>query len=230
MKRFRFHPVALATILVSLAVACSWVPWARKRPDPVVSVSGPAVYEGNCEACHAGPVVEHYAESLHSFKGVRCGQCHVPGGHPDYARPIADGKCGGCHQDQYQETLRSPHFGSRVLLPLDADLAARKALRADGFRVAGVDRTRFAGDETANELGGRLCVSCHFDEHRLGRRATVRADFCTGCHADLAEHYAIEFPGLENRCIQCHVRAGTTVNGQVVNRHDFTMGGGGATP
>ena len=27
--------------------------------------------------CHP-TVADRYAESLHSFKGVRCGQCHVP--------------------------------------------------------------------------------------------------------------------------------------------------------
>jgi hypothetical protein len=96
--------------------------------------------------------------------------------------------------------------------------------------VDGIGGPHFAGDEASGALGGRLCMSCHFDEHRLSRRPVLAADFCSGCHTDRADHYVMDFPGLENRCIQCHVRAGETVNGQVMNRHTFSMGGGGDTP
>ncbi len=201
-------------------VGCSLLPWARKRPDPVESVSGPAPYVENCELCHV-PQAEAYAHSLHSAKGVRCGQCHMPGGHPAYTQPIRDGKCGGCHQPQYQQTLASRHYAGRKLENLDSNREQRKELRQHGFLVGSGADARFAGDEVSGDLGGRLCVACHYDGHRLGRGAVRAADACTGCHVKQREHYPINIPGLENRCIQCHVRVGTTVQGQVVNTHLF---------
>jgi hypothetical protein len=148
------------------------------------------------------------------------------GGHPDFSRPIRDGKCGGCHQDQYQQTLQSPHFQGRVLMDLDADRARRVELRAIAHRVETPGGLRFAGDAQSGDLGGRLCVSCHYDGHRLGRGAVQQANFCTGCHTDRAAHYAFDLPGPDNRCITCHVRAGETAMGQVVNSHLFRMGTG----
>ncbi len=220
-----------ATLVLGIALAlgvagCQWLPWARTRPDPAESVSGPPVVREDCEVCHVAPVAEAYQQSLHHAMGIHCGQCHIPGGHPDFAQPIRDGKCGGCHQDQYQQTLASPHFSGRVKLPLDSDREKRKELRANGHRVAGPDGMRFAGDAASGALGGRLCVSCHYDEHRLGRGAVQEANFCMGCHTDKGTHYAFDLPGPPNRCINCHVRVGQTINGQPTNTHVFRMSSG----
>ena len=202
---------------------------APPRPNPAAPVSGPALYVEQCQDCHATPVGARYAQSLHSAEGIRCGQCHTPNGHPDFAQPVQDGKCGGCHQSQYQQTLASKHFATRELRALDADRAARQALRADAFTAptAGGGR-RFVGDSSSGELGGRLCTACHYDEHRLGLGPVQRADFCTGCHVGREEHFPGPTPGLANRCVQCHVRVGHTARGQVVNTHLFARPG--ATP
>ena len=204
------------------------LPWARKRPDPVASVSGPAPYETDCEDCH-DEQADEYADSLHAAKGIRCGQCHTPGsgpdleepGHPDLAHPMADGKCGGCHQPQHQQTLATTHYSGRSLEPLAADEDRRLELREQGFLVGRGKAALFVGDEAAGELGGRLCVACHYDEHRLGRNAVVAADACTGCHVKYRAHYPTAIPGFENRCNGCHVRVGETVTGQFVNTHLF---------
>jgi hypothetical protein len=203
---------ALLLLAVSGLAGCALLPWARKRPDPVASVSGPAPYVEDCDSCH-DEEAEEYAESLHAAKGIRCGQCHTPGlnldldedGHPDPAHPMADGKCGGCHQPQ----------------PLAADEDRRLELREQGFLVGRGEAALFVGDEAAGELGGRLCVACHFDEHRLGRGMVESADACTGCHVKYLAHYPTAIPGFENLCIGCHVRVDETVNGQVVNTHLF---------
>ena len=171
----------------------------------------------------------HYAMSLHTTKGIRCGQCHTPGGHPDFTQPIRDGKCGGCHLPQYQETLTSRHFATRTLLALDDDRAARKTLRHERFTVPVAGGRRFVGDSSSGELGGRLCAACHYDEHRLDIAVVQRADFCTSCHADRDAHYPNPTPGPVNRCVECHVRVGQTVTGQVVNTHRFTMPGAEGT-
>jgi hypothetical protein len=208
-------PIALAS------AGCFLAPGSPPRPDSTVAVSGPAPYVEGCQTCHAAPVGAHYAQSLHTAKGIRCGQCHTPGDHPNFTQPIRDGKCGGCHQPQYQETLTSKHFATRDLRALDADRAARKELRLEGFTAASPEGRRFVGDSSSGELGGRLCAACHYDEHRLGLGPVQRVDFCTGCHAGREEHFPSPTPGLTNRCVECHVRVGKTASGQVVNTHRF---------
>jgi hypothetical protein len=193
------------------------------RPDPT-AVSGPVPYVENCLACHAAPVGAQYVQSLHASMGIRCGQCHTPGGHPDFTQPIRDGKCGGCHLPEYQQTVTSRHFARRQQRPLDHDRLARVELRRDAFTATTADGPVFVGDSSSGELGGRLCAACHYDEHRLGRGAVQRANFCTGCHTDRDAHFPIPIPG--NRCVQCHVRAGQTVEGQDVSTHRFTRPGG----
>ena len=217
-----------ALLVAALALAsagCFLAPWSPPRPDPAAPVSGPAPYIEGCENCHATPVGAHYAQSLHAAKGIRCGQCHTPGDHPSFTQPVRDGKCGGCHQPQYQEILASQHFATRDLRALDDDRTARKALRLQGFTAATAGGRHFVGDASSGALGGRLCAACHYDEHHLGLGAVQRADFCTGCHAGREVHFPIPTPGLTNRCVLCHVRAGQTVSGQVVNTHRFARPG-----
>ena len=226
MARPRWSRWAILVAPIVLASAgCFLAPGSHPRPDPAAPISGPAPYVENCQVCHAAPVGAHYAQSLHTAKGIQCGQCHTPGGHPHFTQPIRDGKCGGCHQPQYQETLTSKHFVTRDLRGLDGDPAAAKALRREGFTVATAQGRRFAGDQAAGGVGGRLCAACHYDEHRLGLGGVQRADFCVGCHTGREEHFAIPTPGLTNRCVQCHVRVGKTDSGQVVNTHRFARPG-----
>src|SRR4029453_4857510 len=120
---------------------------AHPPPAPNAPLAGPPPYVENCHLCHASPVAAHYAMSLHTTKGIRCGQCHTPDGHPNFTQPIRDGKCGGCHHPQYQESLLTTHFATRALMALDHDPAARKALRQESFTApAPGGGRRFVGD------------------------------------------------------------------------------------
>jgi hypothetical protein len=222
----RSRPWRLPSLLVFALVlgGCFLAPWSPDRPDPG-AVSGPAVYVERCETCHAARVGGQYAKSLHAAKGIHCGQCHTPGGHPDFVQPVRDGKCGGCHQSQYQQTLASKHFATRLQSSLDRDRAARSTLRRQGFTVTTTRGRHFAGDADSGDLGGRLCAACHYNEHRLDLAAVQRADFCVGCHASRENHFPLPMPGSTNRCVQCHVRMGTTVTGQVVDTHRFARPG-----
>jgi hypothetical protein len=136
---------------------------------------------------------------------------------------VRDVTCGGCHLPEYQQTVASRHFAGRARLPLDGDPVARVRLRHDGFTAATARGRAFVEDSSAGEPGGRLCAACHYDEHRLGRGAVQRVDFCTGCHADLDGHFPTHAAG--NRCLPCHVRVGRTVDGQDINTHRFAKPG-----
>jgi hypothetical protein len=226
-RRFRTAPLVqnLLIALPALAIAgCFLGSPAPRRPDPTL-VFGPAPYVENCATCHAGQTIAHYAESRHAAAGIRCGQCHMPGGHPNFSQPVRDGKCGGCHQSEYQQTLVSKHFASRLQRSLDSEVTARRSLRRDGFTAPDGNARRFVGDSLSGELGGRLCAACHYDDHRLGLGAVQRANFCVGCHRDREQHFADGSPDVQDRCVTCHVRAGTTVFGQVVNTHRFARPG-----
>ena len=214
-----------ATIPFVLALGgCFLASSAPSRPDRE-RVSGPAVYVEGCETCHAAVVTGPYAQSRHVAMGIRCGQCHAPEGHPDFSRPVADGTCGGCHQPQYQQTIRSQHFLTRLERPLNGDRAARARLRQEGFVATTAEGRRFVGDVGSGELGGRLCAGCHYDEHRLGLRGVDRGAFCIGCHGGRETHYPSSAPEDTNRCLACHVSVGKTVQGQPVNTHRFTVPG-----
>jgi len=220
----------LTSVVVLTSAGCFLVGSSSPRPDPKAPVSGPAPYMEDCQLCHASPVAEHYAQSLHAAKGIRCGQCHTPGGHPNFAQPIEDGKCGGCHQPQYQESLTSKHFATREQRALNEDPAARKLLRQDGFTApAPPGGRRFVGDKAAGALGGRLCVACHYDEHRLDLAPVRQANFCTSCHGVRQDHFADGNAGPGNRCLGCHVLVGKTVSGQIVNTHRFAKPGAEGT-
>ena len=211
----------LVRLMLPIALGgCFLAPWSPKRPAPG-AFSGPAVYVEGCQTCHAAPVGQQYAKSVHTAKGIHCGQCHAAGNHPDFTQPVRDAKCGGCHQPEFQQTLASKHFATRVQRVLDTDRTARAALRREAFTAVTPGGRHFVGDVASGELGGRLCAACHYEEHRLGLGAVQRADFCVGCHANREAHFPTGEP--TNRCMSCHVRVGESVTGQIVNTHRFAV-------
>ena len=213
--------VLVSSTLLGLGGCFLMGTWQPGRPDPAQPVSGPPVYAPDCRNCHEAPVGEAYAKSRHSAMGIRCGQCHTPGGHPNFTEPVRDSTCAGCHQPAYQQTVASAHFAVRQLRSLDNDQAARVTLRHEGFIATTPAGRRFVGDSASGPLGGRLCFACHYDEHRLGLGAVQRAQLCDGCHVGYEQHFNRQSAGEANRCTRCHVQEGTTDSGQVVNTHQF---------
>jgi hypothetical protein len=216
------------SILLGLSGCFLMGTWQPGRPDPAQPVSGPAVRAETCARCHQVEATS-YAQSRHAAVNIRCGQCHTPGGHPNFVEPVQDATCAGCHQPAYDQTLKSQHFADRQLRPLDGDRAARVTLRQEGFIATTAGGRRFVGDSASGAFGGRLCVACHYDEHRLGLGTVRQASFCLGCHTGFEQHFAsvAASPGQANRCTQCHVRVTRTDAGQTVNTHEFASPGKG---
>jgi hypothetical protein len=215
-------------LLASIALAlggCFLVSWLPGRRDTVPVVSAPAPYVEGCQSCHA--VAATYARSLHAAKGIRCGQCHRPAGHPDFTEPVRDATCAGCHTSQLEQVLATQHFETRELRALDGDRAARSLLRREQFIATSAGTRRFVGDSSSNALGGRLCAACHYDEHRFGLAAVNQGNFCVGCHGTPPHGPMPSSLGLTNPCMECHVRVGATASGQVLNTHRLTTSGSG---
>lgn len=212
------HRALLAGLSALALLACRT---ASEAPLEATAAGQPALYAEPCGSCHA-ELAQRYAHSLHAGKRLACGVCHTPAAHD---HPVSDARCGGCHSAQLQQVVRSAHFATRRRLPLDTDRGARSALRAAGYVVWEEGRGHFAGDARSGARGGRLCAGCHLDGHRFGLAQARAPDACTRCHTDRADHFAIELPGFENRCIACHVRAGETVAGQTVDSHRFAVPG-----
>jgi hypothetical protein len=218
---------AKTLLLASIALAlggCFLVSWLPGRRDTTPVVSAPAPYVEGCQGCHTLPA--RYAQSVHAAKGIRCGQCHHPAGHPDFAEPVRDATCAGCHQPQFQQVLTTKHFATRQLRALDSDRAARDLLRRDHFMATSAGTRRFVGDSSSDALGGRLCAACHYDEHRFGLAAVRQPNFCVECHGVPAHGPMPTSLGLTNPCMECHARVGTTASGQILNTHRLTGGGG----
>ena len=215
-----------AAPLVLVTAGCFLTP-GSSRPDPAAPIAGPAPYIENCQACHASPVAAHYAMSLHTAKGIRCGQCHTPDGHPNFAQPIRDGKCGGCHQPQYQESIDSTHFATRTLIALDDDPRgakdrAQRGLHRGPRRPAEPLRGRLGVGRARRPPVRR--VSLRRAPSRPRRRAAGRLLHQLLTRARPA-HFDFPTPEATNRCLECHVRVGETLTGQVVNSHRFAMPG-----
>ena len=81
-------------------------------------------------------------------------------------------------------------------------------------------------------LGGYLARKFRAPLSRLGRWG-VKAVVALAATTRLfnpehwwAEHFPVATSGPPNRCVTCHVRAGESVTGQVVNTHRFAVPGG----
>jgi hypothetical protein len=227
MHRRSAARLARALLLVPIALAlggCFLVSWLPGRGDaPSASVSGPTPAVEGCAGCHDG-----YAQGTHAALGIHCGQCHRPPGHPDFAAPARDATCAGCHQAQFDQIQATLHFATREQRPLDGDRAARVALRRENFTAAvGTETRHFVGDAASGALGGRLCVACHYDQHRFGVAAVRGEKFCVGCHTSTRPPQSAPPTDLTNPCMQCHTRIGTTGRGQVLNTHLITRSGVG---
>src|SRR5581483_8312999 len=116
-----FRSVFIA-ITISFALILGAFLINRARP-PVETAQPTADFvraSGKCAECHARlqySVVHEYEMSAHAKKGVNCLDCHQPGpgqkkvDHHGFviSDHLTAGNCRSCHENEYQEFLRSRH-------------------------------------------------------------------------------------------------------------------------
>ena len=209
-----FRSVFIA-ISVSFALILSAFLVQRARPRIEVDQPTAAFVKatGKCAECHANQqysVVHEYELSKHAAKGISCLDCHQPQQGQEkkehngfvIAAAITPGNCRACHEQIYQEFLRSRHaapswaavFGEKGLTPEQADFAEK-------YHPGYVKRpaNALAQLEGPSAISGG-CAQCHSvgkpqDDGTVGN--------CTACHARHTSSVAVA--RLPRTCGQCHM-------------------------
>jgi hydroxylamine dehydrogenase len=138
-----FRSVFIAVVIAFALVVAAFL---LNRARPKVETEQPSAElvraTGKCVECHARiqySVVHQYEMSAHARKGVNCLECHQPAagqGKKDHhgfviATTLTAGNCRGCHENIYQQFLRSRHaapawaaiYGEKGLPPEQANFS-----------------------------------------------------------------------------------------------------------
>ncbi len=209
-----FRAVFIA-LVIAFALILSALLLSRARP-PIETDQPSADFiraTGKCAECHLQQhyaVVHEYEMSRHAAQGVNCLDCHHPAEHQEpkehngftIVGKLTAGNCRGCHEQIYQEFLRSRHaatswaavYGEAGLTPEQVAFAERH--QPGGARRPAHPLTAVEG-ASATTSG---CAQCHGigrpnDDGTIGR--------CTDCHTRHTSSVAIA--RLPSTCGQCHM-------------------------
>ena len=209
-----FRSVFVAVVIgFALIVAAFLINMARPRVETQQPTADFVRASGKCAECHARlqySVVHEYEMSTHARKGVNCLDCHQPAAGQDkldhhgfvIAKHLTAGNCRSCHEQEYQEFLRSRHaavswaavYGVKGLSPEQLSFAEQ-------YQPGGAKRPPhpFVIAEGGSAMTSG-CEQCHSigkpnDDGTIGT--------CTACHS---RHTAsIELARLPSTCGQCHM-------------------------
>jgi hydroxylamine dehydrogenase len=204
-------------IAISISFALILSAFLLHRARPRIEVDQPTAdfvkATGKCAECHANQqysVIHEYELSKHAAKGISCLDCHQPQQgqqkreHNGFVitAAITPGNCRPCHEQIYQEFLRSRHaapswaavFGEKGLRPEQADFAEK-------YHPGYVKRpaNALAQLEGPSAISGG-CAQCHSvgkpqDDGTVGN--------CTACHTRHTSSVAVA--RLPRTCGQCHM-------------------------
>jgi len=209
-----FRPVFIAVVIgFALVIAAFLVNRQRPRVETAQPTAALVRASGKCAECHSQQqysVVHEYELSLHARKGINCLDCHQPAQgqqrveHKGFviAPKLTAGNCRSCHEQIYQEFLRSRHaapawaavYGQQSLTPEQVDFSER-------FQPGATKRPPHpfvALEGSSSAQSG--CASCHSvgkpnDDGTIGT--------CTVCHTRHTSSVAIA--RLPTTCGQCHM-------------------------
>jgi hydroxylamine dehydrogenase len=209
-----FRSVFIAVVIgFSLIVAAFLINRARPRVETQQPTADFVRASGKCAECHARlqySVVHEFEMSTHARKGVNCLDCHQPAAGQDkldhhgfvIAKHLTAGNCRSCHEQEYQEFLRSRHaapswaavFGEKSLTPEQVSFSEQ-------YQPGGTKRPPhpFVASEGASAMTSG-CAQCHAigkpnDDGTIGT--------CTACHS--RHTTSVELARLPSTCGQCHM-------------------------
>ena len=168
---------------------------------------------GKCAECHSEmhfSVVKEYDLSRHAEKKVTCLECHQPAEGQDkkdhhgfvIATRLTAGNCRACHEQIYQQFLRSRHAApSWAAVYGDKDLSAEQVAFAEERHPGSCKRppNALAALEGPAAIGAG-CVKCH-SVGKPNSDGTIGT--CTACHTRHTS--SVEVARLPTTCGQCHM-------------------------
>jgi len=209
-----FRSVFMAVVIgFSLIVAAFLINHARPGVETQQPTADFVRASGKCAECHARlqySVVHEYEMSTHARKGVNCLDCHQPGAGQEkldhhgfvIAKHLTAGNCRSCHEQEYQEFLRSRHaapswaavFGEKALTPEQVSFSEQ-------YQPGATRRPPhpfvIAEGKSAMTSG---CEQCH----SIGKpNADGTIGTCTACHSRHTS--SVELARLPSTCGQCHM-------------------------
>lgn len=209
-----FRSVFLATVIAfSLVLAAFLVNRNRPKTETDQPTADLIRATGKCAECHVRTqysVVHEYEMSAHARKNVNCLECHQPAGSQEkkehhgfvIAAKLTAGNCRGCHEDIYQQFLRSRHaapswaavYGEKGLTPELVDFSEK-------YQPGGTRRPPhpFAQLEGPSAMTSG-CEQCH-SVGKPNSDGTIGT--CTACHTRHTSSVAIA--RLPSTCAQCHM-------------------------
>ncbi len=204
-------------IAVAIAFALILGAFLVNRARPNVETRQPTAdfvrASGKCAECHARlqySVVHEYEMSAHAKKGVNCLDCHQPTqgqqkkDHHGFVigTHLTAGNCRGCHEQIYQEFLRSRHaapswgaiYGEKGLTPEQVNFSEQ-------YQPGGTRRPPhpFVVAEGGSAMASG-CEQCH-SIGKPNEDGTIGT--CTACHSRHTS--SVELARLPTTCAQCHM-------------------------
>lgn len=205
-------------IAVAISFALIVAAFLFNRARPKVETGQPSAEfiraSGKCAECHSRTqysVVHEYEMSKHAQKGITCLDCHQPAagqekkehhGFTISAVRLTAGNCRSCHEQIYQQFLRSRHaapswaaiYGEKGLTPQEVSFS-------ETYQPGGTKRPPhpFVQLEGASAMTSG-CEQCH----SIGKpNPDGTIGTCTACHTRHTSSVAV---AREPRtCGQCHM-------------------------
>jgi hydroxylamine dehydrogenase len=210
-----FRSVFIAVVIAfALILSAFLINRARPKAETEQAAADFVRASGKCAECHARAqysVVHEYEMSKHAQKSVSCLDCHQAAQGQDKkdhhgfviaSLPLTAANCRSCHEQIYQQFVRSRHaasawaaiYGEKGLTPEQVNFSER-------YQPGGTRRPPhpFVTSEGASAMASG-CERCH----SVGKpNPDGTLGTCTACHTRHTSSVAIA--RLPTTCGQCHL-------------------------
>ena len=209
-----FRSVFLGVVIAfALVLAAFLINRARPKVETEQPTADFVRASGKCAECHLRTqysIVHEYEMSQHARKGVNCLDCHQPVAgqektdHQSFviSKKLTAGNCRTCHEDIYQQFLRSRHAApSWAAVYGEKGLTPEQVSFSETYQPGG---TRRPPHPFVQMEGGSAIVSGCEQCHSVGRPNTDGTiGNCTACHTRHTS--SIHIARLPTTCAQCHM-------------------------